>query len=244
MSQKNEFENLEDKKIKHSYIQNMFSDISHTYDLMNNIFTFGQHKKWRKKIVKQEITQNDSVLDIGCGTGDFVFDCLPYSKNSIVGIDFAKSMVEIAYNKSDKFSQKTNFLIGDALILPIQSNRFDVCSMSFVLRNISDVDVLLREVHRILKPGGKIIIIDAFKKTNRFRIINFFSKLYSTFLVPIIGRWVSGHSNAYQYLNYSIEKFFTLDELSSFIERKHFIVKNKQTFLFGSVGVLVVQKSN
>ena len=74
MSQKNEFENLEDKKIKHSYIQNMFSDISHTYDLMNNIFTFGQHKKWRKKIVKQEITQNDSVLDIGCGTDDFVFD--------------------------------------------------------------------------------------------------------------------------------------------------------------------------
>ena len=56
MSQKNEFENLENKKIKHSYIQNMFSDISHTYDLMNNIFTFGQHKKWRKKIVKQEIT--------------------------------------------------------------------------------------------------------------------------------------------------------------------------------------------
>ena len=150
MSQKNEFENLENKKTKHSYIQNMFSDISHTYDLMNNIFTFGQHKKWRKKIVKQEITQNDSVLDIGCGTGDFVFDCLPYSKNSIVGIDFAKSMVEIAYNKSNQFSQKTNFLIGDALILPIQSNRFDVCSMSFVLRNISDVDVLLREVHRIL----------------------------------------------------------------------------------------------
>ena len=161
-----------------------------------------------------------------------------------MGIDFAKSMVEIAYNKSNQFSQKTNFLIGDALILPIQSNRFDVCSMSFVLRNISDVDVLLREVHRILKPGGKIIIIDAFKNTYRFRIINFFSKLYSTFLVPIIGRWVSGHSNAYQYLNYSIEKFFTLDELGAFFQEKHFIVRKKQTFLFGSVGVLVVRKSN
>ena len=85
---------------------------------------------------------------------------------------------------------------------------------------------------------------DAFKKTNRFRIINFFSKLYSTFLVPIIGRWISGHSNAYQYLNYSIEKFFTLDELGTFFQEKHFIVRKKQTFLFGSVGVLVVRKSN
>ena len=200
----------------------MFSDISHTYDLMNNIFTFGQHKRWRKKIAKKEIAQGDSILDIGCGTGDFVF----------------------AYNKSDKFSQKTNFLIGDALMLPLQSNRFDVCSMTFVLRNISDVDVLLNEINRILKPGGKIIIIDAFKKSNRYKLVNFFSKIYSRFFIPVLGRLVSGHSNAYQYLNYSIEKFFTLDELSSFIERKHFIVKNKQTFLFGSVGVLVVQKSN
>ena len=88
------------------------------------------------------------------------------------------------------------------------------------------------------------IIIDAFKKSNRYKLVNFFPKIYSRFFIPVLGRLVSGHSNAYQYLNYSIEKFFTLDELSSFIERKHFIVKNKQTFLFGSVGVLVVQKSN
>ncbi len=127
MSQKNEFEYLQDKKIKHSYIQNMFSEISSTYDLMNDIFTFGTHRRWRKKIAQKEVTASDTVLDIGCGTGDFVFNCSQQTSNFILGIDFAKPMLQIAYKKSQKFLQNTNFIIGDALILPIQSNKFDIC---------------------------------------------------------------------------------------------------------------------
>ncbi len=114
--------------------------------------------------------------------------------------------------------------------------------MSFVLRNISDIDFLLEEIMRILKPGGKIIIIDAFNQKQQYQPINFFTGIYSRFLLPIIGRLISGHRNAYQYLNFSIENFFTLDELGEFMENNHCIIQNKQTFLFGSVGALVVQK--
>lgn len=242
MSQKNEFDYLQDKKIKHSYIQNMFSEISSTYDLMNDIFTFGTHRKWRKKIAQKEVAPGDAVLDIGCGTGDFVFNCSQQTSNLILGVDFAKPMLQIAYKKSQKFSQNINFILGDALILPIQSNKFDICSMSFVLRNISAMDVLLEEIKRILKPGGKIIIIDAFNQKQQYHPINFFTGIYSRIILPIIGRLISGHRNAYKYLNFSIENFFTIDELGEFMENNQFVVQNKQTFLFGSVGALVVQK--
>jgi demethylmenaquinone methyltransferase/2-methoxy-6-polyprenyl-1,4-benzoquinol methylase len=225
------------------YVQKMFSEISGTYDLINDLFTFGMHKKWKRKLAQSFINHNDIVVDIGCGTGDFSFACMEQKPQHVIGIDFSSEMIQEASKKNTVESQKCiKFVIGDAVNLPIRSSSVDICSLSFVIRNIPNIQDMLSEVHRILKPGGKLVILEVFKPPSKG--INFIVSFYINFFVLFLGRVISKHKDGYVYLNYSINTFMNIDELGTQLQQEKFIIIQKKMVMLASVGTLVVQKGD
>ena len=145
----------------------MFDDISPSYDFLNHFLSFGMDIYWRKKFIQKLNIKNDiSILDVACGTGDVGFEILKRHSVSVTGIDLSPKMVELAQKKSlQKKMDNISFIEGDAENLPFESNSIDCLTISYGFRNISNYEKALEEFYRILKPGGKLGILE-FSKPN------------------------------------------------------------------------------
>ncbi len=188
----------------------MFDNIASTYDRVNRVMTFCLDQYWRKKMIPllppgEALT----VLDCATGTGDQLI-CLMEGCSRIrqgIGIDLAEEMVAIGRKKiQDKpYAKAVSFQIASALELPFPDQSFDVVTISFGIRNVTDVKQALAEFHRVLKPSGRLIILEGTVPQNRaLRSLHLF---YLRHVLPRIGGWISKDKDAYRYLNQTIETF-------------------------------------
>ena len=225
----------EDKK---TYVKDMFNDISDRYDLFNTISSFGVDKYWRYNLVKKfNLNKSDYLLDIATGTGDVVFSMYKRFKNRLVGLDIADKMISLAKLKQSKkgFEEEDiSFIQGDAEDLGFSDNSFHGLTISFGFRNLGDYDKGLSEFYRVLKPGGKIAILE-FSKPKVKWFIPFF-KFYFNRVVPLLGSMLS-RKDAFLYLPESVDYFLSRQELCKKMELVGF---GKVTYLDYTFGIATI----
>lgn len=189
-------------------IQNLFSNISGSYDLANDLMTFGLARSWRKKVVRlSEATTGQSVLDCATGTGDLAIEFKRSVGTSgyVIGSDFCKSMLDHAPQKAKTLGLDVHFELGDATALTYDDDQFDVCSIAYGIRNVSDPVKALSEMARVTKPCGRVMILETGKPQNP--IMGPMIALHFKLFVPIVGWLTSGDHSAYNYLNQSSTQF-------------------------------------
>ena len=226
---------------KKTLVTRLFNDIAKSYDFFNHFFSFGVDFYWRSRLVKKiNPSKTDVVLDVATGTGDVAFKLSPKSK-SITGIDIASNMIKLANIKRIKKNAKnTNFLVGDAENLPFSDNSFDLVTISYGYRNISNQIKALKEFNRILKPKGKLYILEFSEPTNF--IVSPFYKFYSYKVMPFVAS-IFTKKYAYDYLPESIDMFPNRKSIKKTIQDNGF--KNVQIIdmTFGISTIFVAQKN-
>ena len=188
----------------------MFNRIARRYDMLNSILSFGLHKSWRKRIGRF-FTRNENqvLLDLATGTADVPIILVKHFPeiSKAIGIDLAKEMLTIGENKIAKFRlrEKISLSEGDARQIPFNEDSFDAVTMSFGIRNVEDPLIVMREMYRVLKRGGRALILEFSMPAIFF--IRVFYLFYLRYAVPGLGFLLTGDYEAYKYLNHSVEKF-------------------------------------
>jgi demethylmenaquinone methyltransferase / 2-methoxy-6-polyprenyl-1,4-benzoquinol methylase len=188
-------------------VQSMFDRIAGRYDLLNSLMTAGLHHAWRVRAAdRAEVGPGDSVLDVCCGTGDLSFEMAGRVApgGSVVGCDFSEQMLDLAREKAAERGAPVRFEWADALQLPYDAERFDAVTVGFGVRNFADRDRGLREMARVLKPGGRLVILE-FTEPRRPPFSTFYS-LWFDRIVPVLGR-LTPNPDAYSYLAESVHGF-------------------------------------
>lgn len=218
-------------------VKEMFAGIAARYDLLNHILSLNIDKGWRRR-VRAELADiladpNAVVLDVACGTGDLSLELERDSRACVVGTDFCRPMLTIAQQKTP--AGKVPYLEADAMTLPFADDSFEGLTIAFGLRNLPDHDAGLRELLRVLKPGGKLVVLECSEPA-----IAGFRQLYKFYfdrIVPRIGGLVSGSRSAYTYLPDSVSKFPDKKTLAAMMERAGFVDVRFQS-LTGGVAAL------
>lgn len=220
---------------KRERVRSMFATITPTYDLMNSVMSLRLHHRWRRAAVAMlEIRPGDRVLDLCCGTGDFAFP-LQKAGSSIVGLDFAKPMLERARQKGAPLTPT----LGDACAIPFASESFDAVTVGWGLRNVSDLDVCLTEIYRVLKPGGRLVSLDmALPEVALHRALAAFAH---RFFLPALGALV-GKREAYTYLPRSTERFDSPERLAERMIKHGFQNPALRRLFFGNIAIVRVER--
>jgi demethylmenaquinone methyltransferase/2-methoxy-6-polyprenyl-1,4-benzoquinol methylase len=205
-------------------VREMFSGIARRYDLLNHLLSMNIDKRWRRMVRArlQDILDDKSsvVLDVACGTGDLSIELQSHAKANIIGSDFCRPMLEIAYQKTSGENLSIPFVEGDAMRLPFADESFDALTIAFGLRNLSSFADGLKELHRVLKKGGRIAVLEfSSPVVPGFRGL---FNLYFTRILPRIGGAVSGSRGAYEYLPDSVSKFPDQKNLENLMEETGF----------------------
>ncbi len=224
---------------KKKYVQEIFDDISHRYDFLNHILSFGLDYYWRKKLVQYTELQNThKLLDVATGTGDVIFEFLKKYNVKIIGLDYAYNMTRIAKNKATKlgYSENTLFIQGDAEFLPFSNDAFDRLTISFGFRNIGNYDVALKEFQRVLKPGGQLLILEFSEPKSK--IFNAFYQFYFKYVLPRLGALIS-RADAYRYLPESVEYFPSRREICHLMVDSNFKKAEVYDLTFGVCSIFI-----
>jgi demethylmenaquinone methyltransferase / 2-methoxy-6-polyprenyl-1,4-benzoquinol methylase len=207
------------------WIQQMFASIAPRYDLINHLLSFNVDRSWRQALVKQLspvlASSHASILDLCCGTGDVLLDLQGAAASRIMGADFCHPMLVTAQRKARERGFEAPLLEADALQLPLAANTLDAITISFGFRNLANYTEGLKELHRVLKAGGMLVILE-FSHPQAFFTRTAYG-IYSRVFLPLIGRIVSGSADAYRYLPESIRKFPSAEELRERMSRIGFI---------------------
>ena len=194
-------------------VKKMFADISGKYDFMNTFLSLGMHKLWRKRAVKYAGTKpGDGVLDCASGTGDLAIEFKKKTgiTSRVVAQDFCREMLEYIKPKIAKEKIDIEIETGDVQNLNHQDNTFDISSISFGLRNLDDPIKGLKEMARVVKPEGKVVIVETGQPKKLYYM---FYKIYSKYFMPIAGRLLAKNKSAYEYLPETASKFPYGEEL-------------------------------
>ena len=191
-----------------SSIQQMFGAIAGKYDLANTVLSMGIHHLWKKILVRKSGAKpGNDILDCATGTGDlaFRFESVLQGQGSVIGSDFCEPMLEVARAKGAQQGSKVSFVVADAMKLPFENSKFDIASISFGIRNIKDTMQALNELGRVVKPGGRVLVLEFGQPKSQFMAKLF--GFYSNSVLPRLGGWISGQSQAYRYLQTSSATF-------------------------------------
>ena len=217
-------------------IEGMFDNIAKDYDSLNHIMSLSIDKIWRRKAIKRikDACETPRVLDVACGTGDFsIAIAKAVKKGEVIGVDISKEMLEVMRQKvlKNKLESIISQEVGDGEALRFPEGSFDRVVNAFGIRNFEDRDKGLREALRVLKPGGRLVILELSRPQNK--IIRWFYDLYFLHILPIIGGKVSGDKAAYAYLPASVKAFPGKKEFTDELRRAGFVNITHRAFTFG-----------
>lgn len=232
---------FEDGADRAAYVQTMFGEISPRYDLMNRVMTVGQDQGWRRRAARAVVRPGDTVVDAGTGTGDLALACIDAGAAQVIGLDFAGAMLTRARAKAqrEQFGH-TGFALGDATRLPLPDASVDVWCSAFMVRNIPDLDAALHEAARVLRPGGRLAVLEIPKMDGG--LLRPFARVHFNQVVPRLGRLISGHRSAYTYLPVSVDHFLTPREFTARLRAAGFEVAQVRRLMFGTVAMHVARK--
>lgn len=220
----------------------MFSEIAPTYDLLNSVLSLGVDSRWRRQAAEAALGRSSpsrphgpgrqQVLDVATGTGKLAFtikracaDC------TVVGVDFAEPMLEVARREADRAALDVEFAIADGTALPYDHETFDAVTIAYGLRNFADPDAGLREFRRVLRPGGRLVVLEF--PPPRPGLVGRLFRFYFTKVLPRLGGAVSGRRSAYAYLPESVLAFFTPEVLAERMATAGFVGVSYRLQTFG-----------
>lgn len=187
-------------------VNDLFATIAHRYDLINDLQSFGMHRFWKRRLIRMaDPRPGEKALDLCCGTGDVAF-ALAAQGPEVVGLDFSAPMLAVAEKRSQELElnsgkrvgTQVHFVQGDAQKTPFEDATFDVVTISYGLRNLASLDAGLREMKRLAKPGGRILVLDFGKPDNTLWRACYFGYLRA--FVPLLGRIFCGDSDTHGYI--------------------------------------------
>ena len=214
-------------------VRGMFDRIAPVYDVMNRLMTAGLDRRWRRLAVQEVVWPGDRVLDACCGTGDLAVEAERRGAR-VVGLDFSERMLERAQAKSGTIE----WVRGDALALPFDEGGFDAATVGFGVRNLEDLAGGLGELRRVLRPGGKLAVLEITRPRGLLRP---FFQLWFDVLVPLAGRILPG-GKAYTYLPASVRRFPGPEDLSTLLESAGFEDVRFRLLGGGSVALHVAER--
>ena len=206
---------------KNKLVNSVFSQVYKKYDLMNDIMSLGVHRVWKEKFIDWMNPQpNTKLIDVASGTGDIanLFFTKSDGTGEVICVEPNKEMLSRGKIKLKK-NKSVKWINSSAESIPIEDNTFDYYSISYGIRNVSDINKVLKEAFRVLKPGGRFMCLEFSKIDNE--ILNFLYKQYSK-TIPYIGKFIVGSDKPYKYLIDSIDKFYNQKELSKLIKNNGF----------------------
>lgn len=216
-----------DKTERSKQVKEMFASIAPRYDLLNRVLSFGVDRVWRKEAAALALANNPkTILDVATGTADFAIQLASCAPEAVVtGSDFVPEMLSIAREKTRVAGLSIVFEEGDALALPYPDESFDVVTCAFGFRNFSDYALGLAEMWRVLKPGGRVVILEF--PPPRKGIFGALFRFYFRQILPRIGGLVSGNSGAYTYLPESVLAFPSPERLADLMQATGFRTRYK-----------------
>jgi len=204
---------VESGRLAPEAVRSMFDRISPVYDAMNRTMTIGLDQRWRRATVAAVVRPGDRVLDACCGTGDLAVAALQAGA-TVTGLDFSERMLERARRKAPEL----DWVHGDLLALPFADASFDAATVGFGVRNVADLPGAIAELHRVLRPGGRLAILEITRPRGPLRL---FYSLWFDRIVPLLGKVLPG-GRAYTYLPASVRRFPGAEELAALLERHGF----------------------
>ena len=219
------------------YVRTMFDRIAGRYDVMNRLMTGGQDIRWRRYVIERAaVPPGGRLLDIATGTGDIANEALIRDRTlEVVGGDFSLGMMQAGRRDYPDRRESIMWSGADALALPFRAADFDATVSGFLMRNVIDVDRALREQWRILKPGGRIVILES--SPPKDNLLKPFILFHLNTVIPTIGRLVAGESDAYTYLPDSTQAFRTPADLADAMRRAGFVDIAYRLFMFGTIAI-------
>ena len=224
-----------DSGTKKEQVADMFNNISKTYDFLNHFLSLGIDVIWRKKAIGElKELQPKLILDVATGTGDFAFEALSILKpGKIIGVDISQGMLDIAQQKIEKrgLGDRFEVKLGDSEKLPFEANTFDAVTVAYGVRNFEDLEKGLADMQRVLKPGGKAVILE-FSKAKAFPVKQLYW-FYFNYLTPAIGKLFSKDARAYTYLPESVAAFPAGKDFTGLMEKAGFKNTKCRPLAFG-----------
>ena len=224
MKKGNDYTHFGNEKIKKSEkkyrVNSVFKSVSSKYDLMNHVMSLGVHRIWKDSMIEWiSPRRGQKLLDVAGGTGDIALKFLKKTsyQSSVVVLDLTENMMDEGLKKSkiNNYNEKITWICGDAMQLPFASNSFDIYSIAFGIRNVTDISVALKEAFRVLKPGGRLMILEFSSLSNK--ILQKYYDFYSFNIIPKLGKYIAQDEESYKYLVESIRRFPNQEDFSEVI---------------------------
>jgi demethylmenaquinone methyltransferase/2-methoxy-6-polyprenyl-1,4-benzoquinol methylase len=224
---------------KEERVHSVFEKISEQYDYMNDLISFKQHSKWRNDTMKRmKVQQGDQCLDLCCGTGEWTFALAQATgeKGKVTGLDFSENMLKVGREKLKKRPlPQVSFIHGNAMNLPFGDHSFDFVTIGFGLRNVPDYLTVLKEMTRVVKPGGKVICLETSHPTAPGFKQAF--KFYFTYVMPLFGKLFAKSYQEYSWLQESTEAFLTKEELKDLFRQAGLMDIEVKSYAFGAAAM-------
>lgn len=223
------------------YVQGMFARIAYRYDLMNRVMTAGQDVRWRREVIQRAaLPAHGRLLDLGAGTGDLARQALRQSAAvSALAADFTLEMMQAGKRRPEKQlseDQRLAWSAADAQALPLTDNTFDAVVSGYLLRNVSNLALSLSEQYRVLKPGGRIVALDTAPPLHN--ALEPFIRFHLHTVIPALGQWITGQSDAYRYLPDSTESFLEPERLAARLLAAGFEQVGFHRLMFGAMVIV------
>lgn len=225
-----------------AYVQEMFTRIAPRYDLMNRLMTMGQDVVWRRQVVRlARLQPGQRMLDLGAGTGDIAFEAFQHLPGiQPIAADFTLEMMRVG--KRRPWGDVLPWSAADALNLPFADESFDAVVSGFLMRNVADVPRALAEQWRVLRPGGRLVILDTTRPPHN--LLTPFMRFHLHTVIPTLGRIITAQPEAYTYLPDSTEGFLTAEQLSVRISEAGFRNVRFQRRMFGAIAIHWAEKAD